>query len=131
MDFAMKIVETWLLKELLDNEERYRTSLHGYAPGEEIFAAGDPGNYMAVLLRGSVEIRRGERIISVVTPGSIFGEMGLIDNQPRMASAVATAHSRIAKIGERQFMAMLETTPLFALSIMRLLSERIRQQVDT
>jgi CRP-like cAMP-binding protein len=127
----MKILETWLLKELLDNEEHYRTSLHAFAPGEEIFAAGDPGDYLAVLLRGAVEIRKGAKLISMVEPGSVFGEMGLIDGQPRMAAAVATAHSRIAKIGERQFMAMLESTPLFALSIMRLLSERIRQQVDT
>jgi CRP-like cAMP-binding protein len=57
--------------------------------------------------------------------------MGLIDNQARMADAIATAYSQIAEVREGQFMSLLESTPYFALAIMRLLTDRLRQQTDS
>jgi CRP/FNR family transcriptional regulator, cyclic AMP receptor protein len=96
-----------------------------------IFRVGDPGEFLCVLLSGTVEIRKNDKLITVVTPGDMFGEMGLIDNQPRSADAVAISHTRIALIREGQFMSLLEATPYFALAIMRLLTERFRRRTET
>lgn len=126
----MMKLETWLLHELLNNEI-YRPSLKEYGAGEAIFRIGDTGDFLAVLLRGSVDIRKADRVLSIVEPGSVFGEMGLIDGLPRNADAIATTHCRIAQIREGQFMSMVGSTPHFALSIMRLLTERLRRNADS
>lgn len=127
----MKNVSSWLLQELLDEHNRHQATIRELKPGETVFRVGDPGDYIGVLLRGNIEIRKGDKLISIVEPGSMFGEMGLIDHQPRVADAVAVSHSRIAEIREGQFMSLLETTPHFGLAVMRLLTDRLRRQVDT
>jgi CRP-like cAMP-binding protein len=92
---------------------------------------GDPGDYLAVLLSGSIEISKGTQLISVVEPGSMFGEMGIIDRQPRVADAVAKRDSRIAELREGQFTSLLQATPEFGLAIMRLLTDRVRRRMET
>lgn len=128
----MKKLSTWLLQEILvNNVDRYAPSLKEYAGGEWVFRSGDPADYLAVLLTGSIEIRKGDRLLTIVEPGSIFGEMGLIDGQPRSADAIAKSQSRIALIREGQFKAMLAATPTFAISVMGVLTERLRNNVET
>ncbi len=127
----MKNLTGWLLQELLSDRHREHSCIRAYTPGAAIFRVGDPGDYLAVLISGTVEIRKGEKIISVVEPGSMFGEMGIIDHQPRMADAVAKTNCKIAEVREGQFMALLEATPYFALSLMRLLTDRFRRQTNT
>lgn len=126
----MMKLETWLLHELLNNDI-YRPSIKEYGAGEAIFRIGDHGDFLAVLLKGSVDIRKADRVLSIVEPGSVFGEMGLIDGLPRNADAIATTHCRIALIREGQFMSMVGSTPHFALSIMRLFTDRLRRNADS
>lgn len=128
----MKKLTTWLLQEILvNNADRYAPSLREYAAGENIFKTGDPADYLAVLLAGSIEIRKHDKLLTIVESGSIFGEMGLIDGLPRSADAVANSQCRIALIREGQFKAMLASTPTFAISIMGVLTERLRNNVET
>jgi CRP-like cAMP-binding protein len=115
----------------LSDDGRQNADVCDYAPGESIFLVGDPGDYLAVLLNGAVEIRKDKHVISLVDAGCIFGEMGLIDKQPRMADAISKSHSRVAKIREGQFMSLLEGSPYFSLAVMRFLTERLRHRVDT
>lgn len=127
----MKNISTWLLQELLDANDRHKATLRELQPGETVFRVGDVGDYMGVLLTGSIKIRKGDQLISIVEPGAMFGEMGLIDHQPRVADAVAVSYSRIAEIREGQFMSLLESTPYFGLAVMRMLTDRLRKQIDT
>ncbi len=127
----MKNVSNWLLQELLAEGNRHRATIRELVPGDAVFRVGDAGDYIAVLLSGSIEIRKGNKLISMVEPGSMFGEMGLIDHLPRSADAYAVTHCRIAEIREGQFMSLLEATPYFSLAVMRLLTDRFRRQVET
>lgn len=127
----MKKISSWLMQELLQNDGAQRAPIREYNIGDAIFKVGDPGDYLAVLLSGSIEIRKGSKVLTVIEPGSIFGEMGLIDGQPRMADAFATTSIRVAEVREGQFMALIEKTPYFSLEIMRLLTDRLRRQVET
>jgi CRP/FNR family transcriptional regulator len=127
----MKDVTNWLLAALMNDSGGRNATIRELAPGESVFRLGDPGDYLAVLLAGGVEIRKGDHIISVMEPGGIFGEMGLIDGRPRVADAYAVRHSRIAEVREGQFMSLIEATPYFPIAIMRLLTERLRRQVET
>ncbi len=98
----MKNVASWLLQEIVNNPDRQLATIRQLAPGEGVFRVGDPGDYLAVLLVGTIDIRKGETVISVVEPGSMFGEMGIIDGQPRVANAIAASHSRVAEVREGQ-----------------------------
>lgn len=127
----MNSVSIWLLDKLLGEEGRHHATVREYAAGDVIFRLGDPGDYLGVLLSGSVEIRKGSLLLSVVDPGSMFGEMGIIDRQPRIADASARSRCRIAEIREGQFNALLRDTPEFGLTLMRLLTDRIRSRKET
>ncbi|MEW6163544.1 MAG: cyclic nucleotide-binding domain-containing protein [Pseudomonadota bacterium] len=127
----MKSLTSWLLEELLSEKYRPHAVIREYEPGASIFRVGDPGDYLGVLLSGSIEIRKDGKSLSIAEAGAMFGEMGLIDRQPRMADAVAVARCRVIEVREGQFMALLESSPHFSLSVMRLLSDRLRRQVDT
>ena len=127
----MNNVSVWLLERLLNDNGQHHATIRNYIPGEAIFRVGDAGDYLAVLLSGSVEIRKGAHLISAIEPGSMFGEMGIIDRHPRIADAIAKNNSRIAEIREGQFTSMLRETPEFGLAIMRILSDRLRKKIET
>ncbi len=121
----------WLLQELLSDKYQQSAVVRAYEPGAFIFRVGDAGDYMGVLTSGRIEIRKGDKSISIGEAGEMFGEMGLIDRQARAADVVATSHCKVMEIREGQFMALVEKNPHFSLCVMRLLTERLRQQTDT
>ena len=127
----MNNVSVWLMEQLLSEQGQHYATMHDYSAGESIFCVGDPGDYLAVLVSGCVEISKGTKIISVVDPGSMFGEMGIIDHKPRVASAIAKNQSRVAEIREGQFAGLLRVMPEFGLAVMRSLTDRLRRQVET
>jgi CRP/FNR family cyclic AMP-dependent transcriptional regulator len=115
-------IQTWVLSEVLKHNDIVRD----FERGDTVFRKGDEGHFMAVLLRGEVEIREREEILSVVGAGSIFGEFALIDHRPRSADAVARTACSAALINEAHFNRMVERTPSFALAVMRILTDRLR-----
>lgn len=110
----------------------FRTlAMHGEQPltfkaGDVIFRAGDQGTVFYVVENGTVEIRRGTRVLDKVAHGEIFGEMALIDNSPRAADAVAATEVRVFCVNERRFLFLIAEMPYFGLSVMRVLSRRLR-----
>jgi CRP-like cAMP-binding protein len=70
-----------------------------YAPGEAVFSEGDPGKGLFVVLDGEVEVVRettqGPQRIVTFGPGTAFGELALIDDLPRSATALATGPTRL------------------------------------
>ena len=61
-----------------------------------------------------------------LTVDTIFGEMALIDNEPRSATAVAITDVELVPISEKQFLFLVTQTPYFALKVMRILAQRLR-----
>ena len=97
------------------------------APGDSLFAEGDPGTEMFVLLEGSVNVVIKNRVIENLGVGSLIGEMALIDESPRAASVVATTPCRLARINLRRFHFLVQQNPFFASHVMKVLVERIRR----
>jgi CRP-like cAMP-binding protein len=98
-----------------------------YAPGDVIFAEGDPGDKMYVIRSGEVEILLDGRVLEVLTSGGIFGEMALIDGAARVATARAKTACEVAPISEKTFLFLVHETPFFAISVMRTLAGRLRR----
>jgi CRP/FNR family transcriptional regulator, cyclic AMP receptor protein len=99
--------------------------------GGIIFREGDEATELFVIKSGQVRIQLGNRTLTELGPDSIFGEMALIDNEPRSASAIAITDVEIAPVGERQFLFLVSQTPYFALKVMRVLAQRLRKSNKT
>ena len=97
-----------------------------YKAGAVIFNQGDAAAELFVIESGSVDIRLDDRLLRTLNPHDIFGEMALIDDAPRSASAIAATDVKVVPIGEKQFLYMVGQTPLFALNVMRVLARRLR-----
>jgi CRP-like cAMP-binding protein len=99
-----------------------------YDPGQVIFSEGDAGDSMFVVLEGEVEIRVRDKVIDTTKPGEILGEMALVDKSPRSATAVAKTACKIVPVNEKQFNFMVQETPHFAITVMRIMCERLRKR---
>ena len=99
-----------------------------FAKGDTIFKEGDHGDEFFVLVSGKVEIRSGGRRLETLGPKGIFGEMALIDNNPRSATVIALTDVTVAPIKEMQFLFLVKHMPTFALKVMRVPANRLRNQ---
>jgi CRP-like cAMP-binding protein len=112
-----------------------RRSLPSYtmelAAGEFVFREGDLGTEMYILQEGQVailkELEGKEQQLAVLEKGDFFGEMSLLEDLPRTASARALEECKLIRINGSTFDQMLRTKPEIAVRIMRKLSRRLRQ----
>jgi len=94
--------------------------------GTLIFQEGDKADGLFIIKSGQVAIRLGNRTLAELTTNNIFGEMALIDDAPRSATAVAVTDVELVPISEKQFLFLVSQTPFFALKVMRVLARRLR-----
>jgi len=106
---------------------RHAENIQTFAAGETIFTEGTTGREMYVVLEGSVDIRVGNKTLDVTGPGGVFGEMALIDSSARSATAIAKDDCTLVPVDEKQFLRMVERTPLFTLNVMQILAGRLRR----
>jgi CRP-like cAMP-binding protein len=99
--------------------------------GEYLFREGDLGTEMYILQEGRVEIVKTvdgeEHQLAVLEKGDFFGEMSVLEELPRTASARTLATSRLLQINGSTFDQMLHDNPEIAVRMMRKLSSRLRQ----
>ena len=96
--------------------------------GEVIFSEGDPADRMYLVSGGSVALSIGDQLVETVGPGGLFGEMAVIDREPRSATAVAETDVTIVSIDKRRFWFLVQETPYFAEIVMRVMAQRLRRQ---
>jgi CRP/FNR family transcriptional regulator, cyclic AMP receptor protein len=94
--------------------------------GGVIFREGEQADELFVIKSGYVRIQIGNRMVAELTADDIFGEMALIDSEPRSATAVAITDVELVPITEKQFLFLVGQTPYFALKVMRTLAQRLR-----
>lgn len=94
--------------------------------GQTIFNSGDQGDTMYIIKEGSIEIRAGETVFEVAGPGSVVGEMALIDKSPRSATAIANTACKLVVVDRRRFEFLVSQTPYFSLEVMQIMAERLR-----
>lgn len=100
------------------------------AAGQEIFHEGTPGDGVYFVKDGLVEIfsdKGGHRIFSRLGPGEIFGEMAVIDLQPRSATASAAQASEVYFVPRDKMLAFIERSPALAFALLQQISQRLRE----
>jgi CRP/FNR family cyclic AMP-dependent transcriptional regulator len=104
-----------------------------YAEGAVIVSQEEPGDALFVLVRGKVKVvlygESGREIILSIfkSPGDFFGEMSLLDDQPRSATVIADEPSRLLVLSRRDFQAHIAGHPRTALRVLQELSRRLRR----
>ena len=101
-----------------------------FAAGTVVFREGDAGGDMFIVESGQVDIvrkARGEEPIATLGAGDFFGEMAMLEDQPRFASAVARSDVRALRIERAAFADMLKQNVEIAVRIMRKLVARHRR----
>jgi CRP/FNR family cyclic AMP-dependent transcriptional regulator len=95
--------------------------------GEVLFTEGDRPDFLYMVKTGALRIMSGSIVYEDVGPGGIVGEMGIVEQlTPRSASVLALVPTTVVAIDETHFLALVEKAPEFALTVMRVLSRRLR-----
>lgn len=106
-----------------------------YPRNSVILFEDDPGDALFVVLAGQVKVvligeDGREVILSVLTDGDFFGEMSLIDDEPRSAHVIAMDDARLLVLRREDFHQALDDHPRIALGLLRALSRRLRRADD-
>lgn len=95
-----------------------------YDAKKVIIREGQTGVLMYVVLEGRVAIRVAGALVERVGPGGVFGEMALVDESPRAASAVAETDCSLLAIDRKTFLGLMTSKPAFGVSLLTAAAER-------
>jgi CRP/FNR family cyclic AMP-dependent transcriptional regulator len=117
-----------------DSYQRYIALLansgeaEAFAAGATVFNEGEFGDRLYIVKQGSISLSAHGTLLETVEEGGIFGEMAVIDREPRSASAVAETESELVAVDKRRFWFLVQETPYFAEIVMRVMADRLRRQ---
>lgn len=94
--------------------------------GKVLTRAGEPGNEFFLIIDGSARVDVSPRKQVRLRAGDFFGEMSLLDGEPRSATVVAETPVRLLFIGRRHFQSLLDDVPGLSQSLLVALSRRVR-----
>jgi signal transduction histidine kinase len=103
-----------------------------YDTGAVIFQEGDQGDGLYIVCSGVIQISalvgqgQDRRVLTRIQPGEFFGEMAVLDNEPRSATATAELPARVYFIAREDLVRLLDSSPHLAVSLMREFSQRMR-----
>lgn len=108
-----------------------RFAVH-YEADDLIFCEYEPGDSFYLIQEGRVEILKIlgdiEKTVDILQPGEIFGEMAILDDSPRSASAVAVDRVKALQFNKANFEILMKGQPQIALKLLKLFSKRIYDQ---
>lgn len=100
-----------------------------YPSGEMIFCENELGSTFYLLQKGTIKIikvvNHTQKTMDVINPGEFFGEMSVLEGQPRSASAIANEDVSLLELDRNSFKTLLKMKPEIAYKLLDLLSKRI------
>jgi CRP-like cAMP-binding protein len=100
-----------------------------YEPNDIIFCEFEPGNDFYFIQSGRVEIvkiiNNREKTLDILGTGDVFGEMAILEEEPRSASAIAIEHVKLLRFRRENFDALLQGNPQLAYKLLVIFSKRI------
>ncbi|RZK30327.1 MAG: cyclic nucleotide-binding domain-containing protein, partial [Hymenobacter sp.] len=99
-----------------------------FAAGQQIFAKGDLGASLFIMYEGAVGVFNGPQLLATFGKGDFFGELALLDAEPRSAAAVAQGAVTAFRLDQEDFYDVMEERPEVLRNILRVLCQRLRRQ---
>jgi hypothetical protein len=99
---------------------------HEYEPGETIVAEGEVGDVLYLIVSGHVVVKRAGVELASLGPGETFGEMAVLDAEPRSATVIASEPTRVLAIASEDFYDVLHEQAEIAEGVIRVLTHRLR-----
>lgn len=96
-------------------------------PDEVLFAAGDAGDSLYVVIRGAVRVERDGETVASLGQGECVGELAVLDWEPRSASIVADGPSLLIRLDRNDLLDLLADRPELVESLAQVLAERLRR----
>lgn len=103
-----------------------------FDPGQIVFCEYEPGDSFYLIQEGRIQITKImgdlEKTIDVLNPGEIFGEMAILEDSPRSASAIAVDRVKALHFNKANFEILMQGQPQIALKLLKLFTKRIYDQ---
>lgn len=99
------------------------------AAGENLFHKGDLGDSLYIIASGRMQVHDGDRLLNDLQEREVFGEMALLDPEPRMASITALQDSQLLRLAQAPFYELLAERPEISTGLIRVLTRRLRARV--
>lgn len=124
------------LFERLDDDERSLLAAQlddvSFEPGQVVFKRGDPGGSIFIVVSGAVEIfvedTVGQRVVfETAKAGDFFGELSLLDGDPRSASSVAIEATRAVRLDRNDLELLFTRRPTAAMDVLGVIGKRLRE----
>ncbi|HYR20147.1 MAG TPA: cyclic nucleotide-binding domain-containing protein [Myxococcales bacterium] len=96
------------------------------AAGEPVLAEGEPGDALYLVVEGALKVHRGEKQLAQLGIRDVFGEMAMLDPEPRSASVTVVKDTVLLKIGRDDFRDILQERPEIGIGLIQVLSRRLR-----
>jgi CRP-like cAMP-binding protein len=93
--------------------------------GQVVFSEGDSARVLYAVKRGRVQVSIDGQVVEEIVEGGVFGEMSLIDERSRSATATAVDDTELVPVDREQFDRIVQLNPFLARSFMRLLADRL------
>jgi CRP-like cAMP-binding protein len=110
---------------------RHSEEFETFPAGTKIFEAGQKGDVMYAVRDGEVELVLDGKVIETVLAGGVFGEMALVDDHIRTATAIARTDCNLVAVNERKFQQLINSAPFFAIEVMRAMAHRLRRKNES
>ena len=94
--------------------------------GKEIVAEGTAGHDFYLIVSGGATVSRDGATVAELGPGQYFGELALLDGAPRNATVTATEPTDLLVLGQREFAAVLDSSPGVARKLLTQMAARLR-----
>jgi len=139
MTFQEVLKQLPLFSGLSDKELRLivaASSRLEVARGDVVFFEGDRGDFLLVILRGRVKVvllgKRGEELVlTTFGPGSLFGELAVLDGAPRSATVKTLEKTVFLQLTRKQLLGLIQRHPSIHEEILRHVCKRMRELIDT
>jgi CRP-like cAMP-binding protein len=109
-----------------------RLIIRHFSPGQIIFHHGDPGGLLYIIMRGKVKIAHStpegqEALLAILGEDDFFGELALLDDSPRSATAEAIQTTETLTLHRDEFISFISNDPKFSLHVLKTLARNIRR----
>lgn len=96
--------------------------------GEVLVREGRLGHEFYVVAAGKAEVAHGDTVVAVLGPGDYFGELALLDPQPRTATVTMVEAGEVLEISQREFWSLLRDVPALPLKLLQGMARRLHAE---